>query len=54
VEHSREDDRTTFAFRPFWRWEENDDGDTYWSVLMGMLARKQEEGVVDWRVLWVF
>ncbi len=39
---------------PFYRHEENDRGDTYWSVFFGLLARKVENGETDWRVLWLF
>jgi hypothetical protein len=42
------------VLNPFYRYEENDRGDTYWSVLFGLLARKVENGEADWRVLWLF
>lgn len=54
VQSTKGERKNTFVLNPFWRHEENDEGDTYWSVLFGILARKEEKGEVDWRVLWIF
>ena len=54
VESRHAKGKDTFVLNPLWRHETNTAGDTYWSVLFGLLARKQEASETDWRVLWVF
>ncbi len=54
VENSRQNGKDTLVVNPLFRHETNDQGDTYWSFLFGLIARKQEAGATDWRWLWVF
>ncbi len=54
VERSRAAGKETFVVNPLFRHESNDAGDTYWSFLFGLVARRAEAGTVDWRFLWVF
>jgi hypothetical protein len=53
VHSSTTEHKTTFAVNPLFRHETNDRGDDYWSVLFGLVARKQEAGETSWRFLWV-
>ncbi len=52
VESTRRSGRETFVVNPLFRHERNDAGDTYWSFLFGLVARREEAGEVDWRLLW--
>jgi hypothetical protein len=52
VQSSHKAGKDTFVVNPLFRHETNDVGDTYWSFLFGLVARKQEQGDVDWRFFW--
>jgi hypothetical protein len=52
VQSSHKEGKDTLVVNPLFRHETNDEGDTYWSFLFGLIARKQEQGDVDWRFLW--
>jgi hypothetical protein len=53
IYHTRTKDSSTLRVNPFFRTDTNAKGDSYWSVLGGLISHKVEDGQGSGKFLWV-
>lgn len=52
IRSSYDQGEAKLRINPFFRSDRNPRGDTYWSVLGGIVSRKQQAEDVEWKILW--